>query len=113
MKRRMGLLILAFLVLNTTGCIVLDLVRIPIRLLFSLFAGMGSLVGLADVTPTREPPPIVQNVGGEKWLVTGLSPDAPCTIVCSAPGFETLNYSWPSDFVGRGEDVVVQLERAK
>jgi hypothetical protein len=107
------MVLLSFLVMNSTGCILLDLARIPLRLLFSLFSSLGSLVGLADVTPTQDPPPIVQNVGGEQWLVTGLSPDAPCTIVCSAPGFETRTYAWPRDFVGHGEEVAVRLERSK
>ncbi len=113
MIRRMGLVLLAFLALNTTGCAILNLVMLPIQLLFAILGGLGSIVGLSDVTPDRGPPPIVRQVDGERWLVTGLSPDAPCSIVCSAPGRETRTYAWPREFEGRGGDVVVRLEPAR
>jgi hypothetical protein len=113
MMRRLGLLVVAFIALNTTGCAVLNILLLPIQLLFSLLGALGGLVGLDDVTPDRNPPPVVCQVEGGKWLVTGLTPDAPCTIVCSAPGRETRRYAWPKDFEGRGGDVVVRLDPSK
>jgi hypothetical protein len=113
MIRRVGLLCLAFLALNLTGCAVLNILMLPIQLLFTLLGAVGGLVGLDYAEPDRHPAPVVCRVDGEKWLITGLAPDAPCTIVCSAPGCETRTYAWPRDFAGRGEDVVVRLDPAK
>ncbi len=113
MIRRAALLALAFVVMQTTGCGLLEIALVPIKLLFSILGGIAGLVGLADVTPTRDPPPLVQNVADGQWLVTGLSPDAPCKIVCSAPGCAPRTYSWPDDFAGRGGDVAVRLDPAK
>jgi len=113
MTKRMGTAAFLFLLLNSTGCVALDIIKIPFQILFSILGGAAGLVGLADVTPTREPPPIVRNVGGEQWLVSGLTRDAPCKIVCSAPGCETRTYSWPQDFAGRSDEVAVRLDRTK
>src|SRR5947207_2385275 len=77
MTRRLGTVALLFLVANSTGCVALDLIKIPFQILFSILGGAGSLVGLADVTPSFEPPPIVRNVRGDQWLVSGLTRDAP------------------------------------
>ena len=113
MKRRLGSVLFLFLVVNSTGCVLLDIIKIPLQLFFSIVGGAAGFVGLTDVRPSPEPPPIVRNVGGEQWLVTGLAPDVPCKITCSAPGFAPRTYAWPDDFGGRGGEVAVRLDRAK
>jgi hypothetical protein len=114
MIRRLVLLLGSFLVLNLTGCALLSLVVLPIQLLFSLLSSLGTAaggaVGIVYAEPIEGPPAVVQRVGESAWLVDGLSPRAPCRIVCSAPGCEPRTYDWPRDFEGRGENVTVRLE---
>src|SRR5262249_51643219 len=113
MLRRAGRVLLAFVVFDTTGCAVLDIVMLPIRLVLSLLGAIGGAIGIADAVPERGPPPVVSRVGEERWAVDGLRSDAPCTIVCSAPGFETRTFAWPADFDDVRGEVAVRLERAK
>ena len=111
--RRVGAAALAAAVLVSTGCILIEILLIPIQLLFSLFGAAGGAIGIAQVEPPNATPPVVQQIDAEHWQVTGLREDVRCQIVCTAPGFETKTYSWPSDFYNHGEDVEVRLERSK
>lgn len=110
MKRRMGWSLGALVVLGTTGCALLSIVLLPIQLLFQLLGAGASAVGLSDVPPTADPPPLVKNVAPGKWLVTGLRSDVPCKIVCTCEGAEPRVYAWPGDFAGHGEEVVVRFD---
>lgn len=98
---------------NTTGCALLELVTLPLKILFSLLGSLGSAVGIADVVPVDAPPPVVRAAGEETWEVAGLRPEVPCTIVCTAPGFRARTFAWPRDFGGRGGEVAVSLVRGE
>lgn len=113
MLGRIGRLLAALLVLNLAACGLLDLALFPVKLLFDLLGGAASAVGLAYATPVDGPAPVVQDQGGGRWVVTGLRPEAPFTIVCTSPGCETREFAWPADFAGRGEHVVVSFERSR
>lgn len=113
MVRRAGLLIATLLVLNLTACALLDIALLPLKLLFNIVGGAASAVGIADVRPSGGSAPVVESAGEERWLVTNLSADVPCTIVCSAPGCDPQSFAWPSDFARGGENVTVQLERSR
>lgn len=107
MFRRLAGVCLLFLALNMTGCALLQLVMVPFKLLFSILGSAGSAVGVAEAGEIRGPAPIVREAGTGQWLVEGLRRDAPCRIVCSAPGYESRVYSWPGDFA---EAVFVKQE---
>jgi hypothetical protein len=112
MKRGLALLG-TFLVLNTTGCALLQLIAIPFKLLFSLFGAAGSAIGVAYATPPSDPPAMVSAAGEETWLVEGLRRDEPCRITCSAPGRVSRSFEWPRDFEGSDGNVTVLLDRVK
>lgn len=111
MMRRTLALAGAFVVFNSTGCALLELVTLPLKILFSLLGSLGSAVGIADVVPVDGPAPVVRAAGEETWVVEGLRPEVACSIVCSAPGFHPRTYAWPEDFAGRGGEVAVTLDR--
>jgi hypothetical protein len=111
LRRAMALLGMGF-VLNVTGCAgLVEILMLPIKLLFELLGAAGSAVGLSHAVPMPEPAPLVQSAGPERWLVTGLRREEPCVITCAAPGFAPKSFRWPEDFSGRDEEVAVRLER--
>lgn len=108
---RTARVLVALLVLNLTGCGLLELVLLPVKLLFDLLGGAASSVGLTYTMPVEGAAPVVENEGGGRWSVTGLRPEAPCTIVCASAGFESRSFAWPADFARHSGNVVVAFER--
>lgn len=110
MLRRLGALGAAAFALNLTGCSgLVDLITLPVRLLFNVLGGLGSAIGIAYATPPEEPA-LVRAVGPEQWEVAGLSREVPCTIECTAPGFAARVWRWPEDFEDGDQEIVVRLD---
>lgn len=107
MKLRAALLSLAVIVL--TGCVLVDVLLFPFKLLFELIGGIGSGIGsvlgaVAVVEPCEgsrpETMPTVQMLEDGRVLVAAPSRPDPFRIRFSAPGCEEVVMTWPADFPG-------------
>jgi hypothetical protein len=98
-----------------TSCLLVDLVMLPVKLIFGLFSAAGSAVGglvsVSDVPPGSGEAPRVAAIAPDRWIVEGLRAEQPCTITCSAPGHQARVYAWPRDFANHGEEVTAVLVR--
>lgn len=109
----------ALLPLVVTGCVVLDLLMLPLKLIFGAVEAVGGAVGglvASNVTaePIDGPAPAVSPLPDGRWLVEAPSESARFRVTVAASGHEPATYVWPDDFRGArpGPDGAVRIDCA-
>jgi hypothetical protein len=108
MLRRAALVLGALLVLNTTGCVLFNLLALPVQLLLSVCGlvgdGVSALAGaVAEVEPLSGPEPRVAEVAPGQFRISGIEPTTRFRVTCSAPGRVTSVVTWPDDLAARAD----------
>lgn len=101
--------LLALVPVLLAGCAILELVMLPVKLVFSLLESIGegaaSLVGgVASVEPIDGPAPTVLREPGGDWLIEPAAEPSRFRVTLSAPGRASQTYTWPDDFQGIATD---------
>ncbi|MCE9636656.1 MAG: hypothetical protein K8T90_13210 [Planctomycetes bacterium] len=111
MRNRLSLALLALLPLALSGCILLQLILLPFKLLFGAAGSVGSTVADARVEPIHGPAPTLTQMSDGRWLVEAPTEPAQFRVTLSTPAGATQSWVWPDDFrdVQPGADGIAEI----
>ena len=91
-----------------SGCAILSVLMMPLKLLFSALSSIGQGVGdlVTSVEPLEGPPPELRSEGPGRWAVASIQPESRFRVVFEAAGYEPRAYTWPDDFAGVREGTI-------
>ena len=99
------------------GCVLLELVAVPFRLLFSALESIGSgiesaVTSIVQAEPIEGPAPTVVRRDDGAWLVEAPAAPSRFRVTVSSPGHTARSYVWPDDFKGvrAGADGVARVD---
>jgi len=105
LRKASRLLVAPALAAVLAGCVLVDLVLLPLKLVFGAVGAVGegasgAVGAVVSTEPLEGPPPRVEPLDDGRWLVEAPSDAARFRVTLSAAGRESRTWTWPDDFRG-------------